>query len=254
MKIAATIIGTDDERFRHVTANNERIALAKRIATATRGKADLVLLPAGFLAAGEVNEINARARELAAIFPHCGLLAGVDLERAQLDKSGRYASKSRTASKASKNTVKEYGFWGFAADGGKVLELWQQRSVRPGDPIEDTSGRMLKLGGKQVGVLLCGEIYNKNLRPALHDLKPNVVVDLGHMSMGRKFTYTLVNVANAVGCNVYHTQHVVLGSRGASKWMSTRKQASWKTDYDWASYIDNDQNGALWAEVKMWDA
>jgi hypothetical protein len=48
MKIAATIIGTDDKSFRRVAANSERIALAKRIATATRNKADLVLLPAGF--------------------------------------------------------------------------------------------------------------------------------------------------------------------------------------------------------------
>jgi hypothetical protein len=150
--------------------------------------------------------------------------------------------------------VKEYAFWGFAADGGKMRELWQQRSAMPGEPVEDTSGRTVKIGGKDVGVLLCGEVYNKDLRPALHELKPNVVVDLGHISMGRKFTCTLVNVANAVGCNVYHTQHVALGSREASKWMSTPKRASWKTDYDWASYVDDDRNDALWAEVKRWDA
>jgi hypothetical protein len=87
MKIAATIIGTDDKSFRRVAANNERIALAKRIATATQNKADLVLLPAGFLAAGNANEIEDHARKLAAIFPHCGLLAGIDLERGPRDKS-----------------------------------------------------------------------------------------------------------------------------------------------------------------------
>jgi hypothetical protein len=94
MIIAATIVGTDDKRFRQVAANNERIALTQRVAMATRGKADLVLLPAGFLAAGDANEVENHARELAAIFPHCGLLAGVDFEGAQRDKAGMHAGKA----------------------------------------------------------------------------------------------------------------------------------------------------------------
>jgi hypothetical protein len=254
MKIAATIVGTDDQRFRRVTANEERIALAKRIATATQVKVDLVLLPAGFLTASDADEVKTRARELAALFSHCGLLAGVDIDRAQSGKSGGHAGKSRATDKSGKNAVKEYPFWGFATDGGTLKELWQQRSVMPGEAVEDTSGRMVNVGGKDVGVLLCGEIYNNDLRPALHTLKPYVVVDLGHKSMGRRFTYTLLNVADAVGCNVYHTQHVALGSREASQWTSTPNQASWKNDYNWASYFDEDRNGALWAEVKIWDA
>ena len=150
--------------------------------------------------------------------------------------------------------MKEYPFWGFASDGGKVREVWQQRSVMPEEPVEDKSGRIAKFGDTDVGVLLCGEVYNQDLRPALHELKTKFVVDLGHISMGRKFTYTLFNVASAIGCNVYHTQHVAWGSRAASKWMSTLKQASFKSDYDWASYTDTDRNDELWAEVKMWDA
>lgn len=51
MKVAAVVVGTDDERFRRVDANRERMQLAERIAGFTKSTADVVLLPAGFLAA-----------------------------------------------------------------------------------------------------------------------------------------------------------------------------------------------------------
>ena len=52
MRIAAVTVGTDEERFRCVSANDERIALAQCIAAfATEQSVDLVLLPAGFLTA-----------------------------------------------------------------------------------------------------------------------------------------------------------------------------------------------------------
>ncbi|MEZ4399362.1 MAG: hypothetical protein R3B06_05050 [Kofleriaceae bacterium] len=271
MRIAATIVGTARRSFRETSANADRVDLAGRIARATQKDAldaDLVILPAGFFAVKHSALVRKEAARLAAMFPHCSLLAGIDLEKTQLDAELGVAGSSRAGvtyrSKDATHHGKDrrargrtagrgYGFWGFAAHRGvTVAGPWQQRTVYPGEETDDDSARLVALGGMKVGVLLCGEVYNVDLRPALQRARPDFVVDLGHMSMGRRFTNTLVNVASAVDANVYHSQHVVARSRDAAKWTATPRRAWAERGHDWASY-DADHNPSLWAEIKVWD-
>jgi hypothetical protein len=130
--------------------------------------------------------------------------------------------------------------------------IFQQRTVYPGETTTDTEGRVLSLSGAKVGLLICGEVYNPGLAEGLFEHRPDFVVDLGHLSMGRGFTRTLFNAASTIGCNLYHCQHVALKS-DAAKWMSTPKRASQVWKHNWASYGRNWNGRDLWAEVKVWN-
>jgi hypothetical protein len=248
MKVATVIVGTDEKRFRQVSANRERLALAERIADfVERERADLCVMPAGYLAATSrtTSAVQATADQLAAVFRGVDLVSGVDAARI-----ARAAKRSDSA----KASMPRGGwpFWGFASCRGKVTPVYQQRTVDPGEETDDTSSRVLKVGGARVGLLICGEVYNPALAESLGHESLDLVVDIGHKSMGRHFTATLRNAAEAVSCRVFHAQHVVLRSRGASKWTATPQKAWAETDADWTSYADDDRRSALWAEVKLW--
>jgi hypothetical protein len=249
MKVATVIVGTDKERFRQVGANKERLALAERIADFVESKrVDLCVKPAGYLAATSrtISAVQAMADELAAVFGGVDLIAGVDAARTAGTAKRRDSAKTRRPLRGG------WPFWGFASRRGKVTAVYQQRTVDPGEVTDNTSPRVLKVAGTRIGLLICGEVYNSALAESLGQVSPNLVVDIGHESMGRHFTATLRNTAMAVGCRVFHAQHVALRSRGASKWTATAQEAWPETNADWASYAVDDRRDALWAEVKLW--
>lgn len=266
-RIAATIVGTDEVRFRCTGANKERLELARQIAAYTQGdgRADVVLLPAGFLAADEEDEVEQNAKSLASIFKKQVLLAGIDEEespskgfkRTKGGKANRPSSKGGKSDETGKESGRSegYPFWVFASDRGKIVGgPWRQRSARSGQEVTDTTPRSVRAGDVSIGVLTCGELYNSALADSLVDAKPDLVVDLAHLSM-KRFTKSLDRVAKTVKRPIYHVQHVSLNAAYVSKWRATpRGGASGDTELDWASYKDSAwTSGALWAEVKIWE-
>jgi hypothetical protein len=248
MKVATVIVGTDEERFRQVGANRERLALAKGIANFVESnRADLCVMPAGYLTATNKTSaaVQAMADQLASVFSGVDLIAGVDAARTAT------TAKHRDSAKADRPRG-GWAFWGFASRQGRVTAVYQQRTVDPGEETDDPSPRVLEVDGVRAGLLICGEVYNPALAESLKHERPDLVVDIGHKSMGRHFTATLHNVAKTVRCRVFHAQHVALRSRGASKWTATTRRAWAEVDADWASYTTDDRRNALWAEVKLW--
>ena len=256
MKVATVIVGTDTERFRRLGANPERIALARRIAGfVKRGRADLCVMPAGYLAATSrmTAAIRETADQLASIFEDVDLVAGVDAARTDSAKSATNQRDSAKAGERSKPPRGGWPFWGFVSRRGRVQAVYQQRTVHPGEKTDDITARVVKVTSARVGLLICGEVYDPALAESLGHEHPDLVVDVGHRSMGRGFTSTLHNAAAAAGCCVLHAQHVVLRSHGASKWTATTRRAWAETDADCTLYAVDDVRNALWAEVKFWE-
>lgn len=134
MKVATVIVGTDTERSRRIGANRERLALARRIADfVTRERADLCVMPAGYLAATSrmTAAIRETADQLASIFEDVDLVAGVDAARTDLAKSATNQRDSTKADDRSKPLRGGWPFWGFVSRRGRVQAVYQQEPSTP---------------------------------------------------------------------------------------------------------------------------
>lgn len=173
MRIAAVMVGTDKGRlgrFRRADANTERLTLAGQIAAFTQdtGRAEVVLLPAGFLAVKAEEDIKVIARELAVVFQKQVLLAGIDeedgKELGEKGQQGETGGKIRNSKEEEEDEEEDesdeayedkeaaaddnesevadgdegYRYWAFASQHGKIVGgPWRQRSAFPasGYPI-----------------------------------------------------------------------------------------------------------------------
>jgi hypothetical protein len=84
--------------------------------------------------------------------------------------------------------AKNIGAYGFAwSPTEEISHCWKQRSSTSKEKIplslcEDV--HLLKIGSELVGVLICGEIFNKDILAALNKNKPKIIVDLIHVGRG----------------------------------------------------------------------
>lgn len=84
--------------------------------------------------------------------------------------------------------VKNKGAYGFAwSPTEDISYCWKQRSSTSKEKIplslcEDV--HLLRIGSELVGVLICGEIFNKDILAALNKKKPKIIVDLIHVGQG----------------------------------------------------------------------
>lgn len=117
----------------------------------------------------------------------------------------------------------------------------------------DSSARCVTFGKVKFGVLICGELYNRQLASSLALARPDVVVDLAHRSMTR-FTRSLDRLAQTAGCPVFHVQHVAKNSNGW-KWRAKPGGGVGRShSVDWASYDESNWNlNWLWADAKIWN-
>lgn len=252
-----------------------------------------MLLPAGFLAVKAEEEIKVMARELAAVFQEQVLLAGIDEENGKL--SGEKGQQGETGGKIRKSKEDDedeeddesevahedegeeedeeddededdeskvadgeegYRYWAFASRRGEIVGgPWWQRSAVSGERVSDPSPRIVQVCDMKIGVLICGELYNRDLAESLRGEKAGLVVDLAHLSMTR-FTKSLRRVAKTAKCPVLHVQHVAWGAYRVSKWKATPWSVRREIKPDWASYEEegwDPSERALWAEVKIWE-
>jgi hypothetical protein len=279
--VAAVIVGTNELGFRRILANEERLALARAIAQHTRkGAADVVVLPAGFLAVERAEDVEPMAGTLAAIFDGVGLVAGID--EIDEDRTGGRRRRRAKSSQALAGDDDEldgdglddenaehrhgkgdghdpggpsagYHYWAFAADRGRLTGgPWWQRTAYRGELAADNDAHVATFDGTRVGILLCGEVYNPALAQSLAAARVDLVVDLGHRSMTR-VTRSLERIARTTEGTVLHVQHVAPGSYGAAKWRATPTEIAPAHDHTWASYdTEGWKPGSMWAEVKVW--
>jgi hypothetical protein len=84
--------------------------------------------------------------------------------------------------------AKNIGAYGFAwSPTEEISHCWKQRSSTSKEKIplslcEDV--HLLRIGSELVGVLICGEIFNKDILAALNKNKPKIIVDLIHVGRG----------------------------------------------------------------------
>lgn len=241
MRVAAVIVSA--HRFRDPLGNGERLDLAGQIARAALdNKVDLVVLPAGFLAASSVLEVGPLSEELAKEFSELAVVAGIDVEL------------GRSATSKAKRHRRPDDFYVFTADKGNVGATWTQRVISGHDSIDgDLESRFCLVTGNRIGILACGEVYHRGLHAAAAACDPKIVVDLGHKGMGRGFEFTLPQLARTTGATVIHAQHVAVRSHHARKWRASRIGPTWSTESDWISDSQNEERGELWAEIKLWE-
>ena len=168
MKVAVTNVGSKAPEPEDATKNKSRLNAGKQaMEIAISLQADIFVLPGGFLVSKNSESRQkladslidkARSLEIAVAF-------GVD----------DYDAKN----------IGAYGFaWSPTED---ISHCWKQRSSTSKDKIplslcEDV--HLLRIGSGLVGVLICGEIFNKDIVAALNKKKPKIVVDLIHVGQG----------------------------------------------------------------------
>jgi hypothetical protein len=84
------------------------------------------------------------------------------------------------------------------------LDLWRQRSATSRDQISQAAAnelRYIRVGGQRIAVLMCGELFNRQIRAATQRQQVKAVVDLVHTGKGFKATRTLELWSSA--CPIY---------------------------------------------------
>jgi hypothetical protein len=240
MRIATVTVGTSATMFRNIEANEARLGLADEIAKCCRN-VDLVVLPAGFLAVSTSTTAAVRktAEKLAALFPKNGLIAGIDLAAGKGSRGGKGGKSSGAA------TIQNY--WAFAAYRGDVVGgPWRQRTATSSDQTDDNTARLATFGRTEVGVLICGEMFNPALTPKLREAEPDLVVDIGHLSMTR-FGKSLSRVARDIGAETFFCQHVSTVSQNPKSWRVTSRGRV-NPSQGAVGVVFND----MWASVNTW--
>ena len=74
--------------------------------------------------------------------------------------------------------------------------------------ISPAPGAWCSIDGFSVAVLVCGELFNRRARAAIGALRPRLVVDTGHKSMGQGLIPAMRSVARTAGCPVAHAHHL----------------------------------------------
>lgn len=215
MRLLQTIVAKTG--FRTVPHNAQRLAaLDQLLYLAHMTSVDLVLLPGGYLTAKDeigVSELIADVERRASV-AGTTLAFGVDFLTSSL--GGKSKGKG-VEEKGGRNACLPYfGAVCGRSNGGP----WRQTSddncnaadVEEGDVPGAT--RVVDIAGRRVGVLICGELFSRRARKSVAELNLDLVIDLGHVSMGTGVTRAMENIARNGGCTVAHTQHVISTSNG----------------------------------------
>lgn len=166
MKVAVTTVGTkglEDKSKNEVCINASTTAMEK----AKSLGAEVLILPAGFLVVGIIETRQELADSLIdkARSSNIAVIFGVD------------DSVDNTA-------------YGYAWKSSTESYCWDQRSSNRKNQWDVSDqrcdeARLLRLNSGNVGVLLCGELFNERIRRALYkEPKPKIVVDLVHNGRG----------------------------------------------------------------------
>lgn len=181
----------------------------------------LVLVPAGYWCAsrraGVVPLVDSVADDMRSTLAKfgCTLIAGVDIED----------SAPKTAS--TPVSPRGHPYFGFAvASDGSRSDVWQQVSVVARDadgtslPTARAAGsRTVLVSGIRALPLLCGEMHNAKIREAAAEAAPELIVVIGHKSLGQGLLPTLIAVHKRSKTPVVHVQHLAPRTRASIHWV-----------------------------------
>lgn len=179
MKLVSTTVGTQcPESEAH---NIERLRAAQEaVAKAAALGADLMVLPGGFFTALSQRTRETIAEDMVseARQKHIAIVFGVDQQVKNQKEDWKILRRGLL--------LPYYGYgWSPEQD---FMQCWQQRSSTRGNQwyVSDKcceEPRLLRVKGEEVGVLMCGEIFNQRIRNALlsYSLRPKVIIDVAHV-------------------------------------------------------------------------
>ena len=195
--------------FRDPSANDKRTACYRQLLSiAKECSADVLLLPGGFWTVDRYADLGPLVDQLliAANQAEVAVIGGIDVEAPEKGK----VSKTGPAV-----PFPWYGFVGGRTAAVPVKECeWRQTSSTqknawdvPDDQVPGID-RIVTIGNQTVAVMICGELFSERARKSVSELKPSLVVDLGHSGMGMGLQPAMANVARQGKCAVAHSQHV----------------------------------------------
>jgi hypothetical protein len=181
--------------FRQPEANERRTELFRHVVgVAGREGAGLVLLPGGYWTVTEEAEIRPLLNTIAQTVEAAGVALAADIDVQGDDKKTPSAKKGGSAA-----VLPYFGFLvGRCGEQSIPPRIWRQTSASSQDywdvPEEDVpgAGRIVNLGKREVGVLICGELFSPRARERLIAACPHLILDLGHISMNTGVTPNLV--------------------------------------------------------------
>lgn len=207
----------DREGFRRVRSNALKLSTLEELfreAATPASRADLVVLPAGYLTAASESEVPARIADVARCAKNNGVAVvfGVDLPKGK--RNGDDRARTRRV------TTGRIPYWGVALDNtGATLGVWRQQSIRSKDagiaPELAANKRLVKIAGKTVAILVCGEIFNATYRDSMRAETFDVVIDVGHESMSTGVVPALTNIVGKGNRWALHSHHVKVGTAQA---------------------------------------
>ncbi|MBA4192339.1 MAG: hypothetical protein C0467_30580 [Planctomycetaceae bacterium] len=199
MKLIQTIAA--GQGFREPEYNPTRLKTLRTLLDAALDqRADLLLLPGGFLTARterELPSLVAQLTELADV-AKLTIAVGVDLPEPTSGKAIRSPQ------------LPYFGFVCGTTSGGP----WRQTSSTGENAADVAEGdvpganRVVSVAGSRVGVLICGELFSWWARQSFAELELELALDLGHYGMGTGVTRACENISRNGECAVAHTHHV----------------------------------------------
>jgi hypothetical protein len=222
MKIAVVTILTSSPWSIEARAEDARIGLMAAIVNRARG-AELVVFPAGFLVCGSSRARNRIARRVRNLLRTCACAVAWGIDVRQVSDRGKAGNKGEGADDSARDPHLNWyaylldGAGGFVMSNARQLGYMSSQSV---DVARVPDDRVLRIGGLNVGVLICGEmltsVYGKGrdidkLRDALDC--SDVIVDVAHANLPiRGFTRwsraIQATARNAVSGVVLVAQHL----------------------------------------------
>ncbi len=182
MKVITTTVGRS--RPENEAENPERLEAARQALkkAATLG-ADLLVLPGGFLTAGNNSRRDALAASLISEAKPLSVAVIFGVDTAPKNLSQDYVAEI---------IAYRLPFYGYAwSPSEDIVHRWRQRSTTNENEswASETACkevRLLKIRDQAVAVLMCGEIFSQRIRQALSKFEPRpaLAVDVAHVGAG----------------------------------------------------------------------
>ncbi len=242
MKLATCTVSL--EGWRTDTGNKARIDLLREsIKKAKNEKTHLICFPGGYLFAKSKQSFKTLVRELEGIARQSKLFVavGVDHDEKNLKRDCR-----------EKLPNEKLPFFAVCVGPRIKTRIWPQRSSTNEDqydisPKLCSQGRSLTISGKTTEILMCGEIFNQKIRASILERKPDLAIDLGHLSQGFR-VHAAMKVLAKSGVPTFCSVHAQTQKARKYCYIPGRKKSVCKS----TNQIDFGLDGPPHLEFKIW--
>jgi hypothetical protein len=192
MKLANCTVSYDG--YNEIGGTEERLNLLEySVKKAREMNVDIICFPGGYLFGSSEKHLKELAKKISRLADEnkIAIVTGVNLK--EKDEIKDDIEKTQSSS-----------FAVCKVPNSEKYNIWYQRSVTSTDRIPALvchENRNIKVSGKSVEVLICGEIFNSHIRDSFIKRKLNVVVDIAHEADGFRVERTMGNISkNDIAC------------------------------------------------------